>query len=71
MPESRLERSSLLEQFRNLMHNVQQNRRLQIRPFGAVRILFLYSPSLKMDLEDLDFMPFKQKKNGLKWGKKA
>lgn len=35
------ERSSLLEHFRNLMHNVQQKRRLQIRPFAASRFFTL------------------------------
>lgn len=53
--EQRIECSSLLEQFRNLMHNVQQNRRLQICPLASVGTLcfftlargFLYSPSRK------------------------
>lgn len=53
--ERNIECSSLLEQFRNLVYNVQQNRRLQIHIFATVRTLcfftltrvFLYSPSLK------------------------
>lgn len=45
--EQIIQRSSLLEQFRNLLRNVQQNRRLQIGPFAAVRTLCFFTLARK------------------------